>query len=62
MKRKTYNNVMKAIKIIQNKGYNFEEAKEIVMNIFEQYENSYYNIEFYLDKVLDKVTWVKESV
>ena len=54
MKRKTYNNVMKGIKIIQKKGYDFQEASEIVLKVFEEHENGEMPIEFYLDKIVNK--------
>ena len=54
MKRKTYNNVMKGIKIIQKKGYDFQEASEIVLKVFEEHENGEMPIEFYLDKIVSK--------
>ena len=54
MNRKTYNNVMKGIKIIQKKGYDFQEASEIVLKVFDEHENGEMPIEFYLDKVISK--------
>ena len=54
MKRKTYNNVMKGIKIIQKKGYDFQEASEIVLKVFDEHENGEIPIEFYLDKIVSK--------
>ena len=54
MKRKTYNNVMKGIKIIQKKGYDFQEASEIVLKVSDEHENGEMPIEFYLDKIVSK--------
>ena len=54
MKKKTYNNVMKGIKIIQKKGYGFKEAGDIVLKVFDEHENEEMPIEFYLDKVISK--------
>ena len=54
MKRKTYNNVMKGIKIIQKKGYDFKEAGDIVLKVCDEHENEEIPIEFYLDKVISK--------
>ena len=54
MKRKTYNNVLKGIKIVQKKGYDFQEASEIVLKVFDEHENEEMSIEFYLDKVISK--------
>ena len=59
MKRKTYNNVLKAIKIIQKKGYNFQESSEIVLKVFEEQENGEMPIEWWLDKIVDKEEWLK---
>ena len=54
MKRKTYNNVLKGIKIIQKKGYDFQESSDIVLKVFDEHENEETPIEFYLDKVISK--------
>ena len=54
MKRKTYNNVLKGIKIIQKKGYDFKEAGDIVLKVFNEHENGEMPIEFYLDKIVSK--------
>ena len=54
MKRKTYNNVMKGIKIIQKKGYDFKEAGDIVLKVFDEHENGEMPIEFYLNKIVSK--------
>ena len=54
MKRKTYNNVLKGIKIIQKKGYDFQEASEIVLKVFDEHENGEMPIEFYLNKIVSK--------
>ena len=36
MKNLTYRNLMRGIKIIQAKGYDFDEANKIARNLFEQ--------------------------
>ena len=59
MKRKTYNNVLKGIKIIQKKGYDFQEASEIVLKVFEEHENGEMPIEWWLDKIISKEEWLK---
>lgn len=59
MKRKTYNNVLKGIKIIQKKGYNFQESSEIVLKVFEEHENGKMSIEWWLDKIVNKEEWLK---
>ena len=59
MKRKTYNNVMKGIKIIQKKGYDFKEASDIVLKVFDEHENGEMPIEWWLDKIISKEEWLK---
>ena len=59
MKRKIYNNVLKGIKIIQKKGYNFQESSEIVLKVFEEHENGEVPIEWWLDKIISKEEWLK---
>lgn len=61
MERKTYNNVMKATKMIQKKGYNFEEASQMAINLFDEHIKEMNSIEFYIDKILDKDTWEREN-
>jgi c-di-GMP-related signal transduction protein len=61
MKRKTYKNVLKAIKMIEVKGYNFEEASQIALNIFDTYENGEKPIEFYINKVATKEDWLNDQ-
>lgn len=38
MKRKTYNNVQKAGKLIQKKGYDKQESLEIAVKLFDELE------------------------
>ena len=45
---------MKGIKIIQKKGYDFQEASEIVLKVFDEHENGEMLIEFYLDRIVRK--------
>ena len=45
---------MNGIKIIQKKGYDFQEASEIVLKVFDEHENEEMPIEFYLDKIVSK--------
>lgn len=61
MKRRTYNNVLKAIKIIQKKGYSFEESRDIVLKVFDEHENGQMSIEFWLDKIARKEQWKKHN-
>lgn len=61
MKRKTYNNIMKATKIIQKKGYSFEEASQMAIRLFDEHTKDMNSIEFYIDKILDKEIWEREN-
>lgn len=60
IKRKTYNNVLKAIKMIQKKGYSFDEANEMAIRLFDENTKEMNSIEFYIDKILDKEEWERE--
>lgn len=39
IKRKTYYNFMRVVRMIQEKGYDFEESCKTAHRIFEQYES-----------------------
>ena len=56
MKRKTYNNVLKAIKLIQKKGYTFDESSEIALKCFDNAEQNKngMSIEWYIDRIINK--------
>ena len=55
MKRRTYNNVLKATKMIERKGYPHEKANEIAIQIFDKAERQKngMSIEWYIDKIRD---------
>ena len=55
MKRRTYNNMLKATKLIANKGYEWNRANEIAMQIFDEAEKQKngMSIEWYIDKIAD---------
>lgn len=55
MKRRTYNNMLKATKLIANKGYEWNKANEIAMQIFDEAEKQKngMSIEGYIDKIAD---------
>ena len=55
MKRRTYNNMLKATKLIANKGYEWNKANEIAMQIFDESEKQKngMSIEWYIDKLAD---------
>jgi len=52
---------MKAIKIIQKKGYTFDEASEIVLKCFDNAEANPNgcSVEYYLDKIVAKEEWLQ---
>lgn len=62
MKRKTHNNVVKATKMIQKKGYSFEEANEMAIRLFDENTKEMNSIEFYIDKIQEKVITVAERI
>lgn len=56
MKRKTYNNVLKAGKLIEKKGYGKQEALEMAVKVFdnmELYKNGM-SVEWWIDKIAEK--------
>ena len=56
MIRKTYNNMVKATKMIFEKGYSWEEANEIAIQIFEQTRTSKngMSVEWWIGKLRNK--------
>ena len=55
MKRRTYNNMLKATKLIANKGYEWNKANEIAIQIFDEAEKQKngMSIEWYINKLTD---------
>lgn len=53
MKRRTYNNMLKATKMIVAKGYQWDEANEIAIECFSQMEalNNGMPVEWFIDKI-----------
>lgn len=62
MKRKTYNNVLKAGKLIQKKGYGEKESLEMAVKVFDNMEiiNNGMPAEWFIDKIADKASWEGE--
>lgn len=62
MKRKTYNNVLKAGKLIQKKGYGEKEALEMAVKVFDDMAmiNNGMSAEWFIDKIADKAIWEAE--
>lgn len=59
MKQKTYYNVMRASRMIMEKGYTQKEAIEIAVKIFNEHENGQMPIEYFIEKVITKQEWEK---
>lgn len=62
MKRKTYNNVLKATKIITKKGYTWEEANEIAIQCFDdmQQTNNGMDVEWFINKIVTREEYINE--
>ncbi|WP_395546768.1 MULTISPECIES: hypothetical protein [unclassified Lacrimispora] len=60
MKRKTYNNVLKAGILIQKKGYDEKEALELAVRLFDNLPEGK-DVEFLIDKVATKEEWLKDQ-
>ena len=56
MKRMTYNNVLKAGRLIQKKGYGNKESLEMAIKIFDGM-----SIEWRINQIVDKETWKREA-
>jgi len=56
MKKRTYNNMIKAVKLIENKGYNREEANEIAIQCFDNMEQTKngMSVEWFIQKIVNK--------
>lgn len=56
MKRKTYNNVLKAGKLIEKKGYGKKESLEMAVRIFDNMEicKNGMPAEWWIDKIAKK--------
>ena len=56
MKRKTYNNVLKASKLIMKKGYEKQEALEMAVQVFDNMETlkNGMSAEWFIEKIVPK--------
>lgn len=63
MKKRTYNNVLKAMRLIQKKGYEKKESLEMAIKIFDEMEllNNGMSIEWRINKIVDKETLKREA-
>lgn len=59
MKRKTYNNVLKAARLIMKKGYEEKESLEMAVKIFDEMEtlNNGMSIEWRISQIIPKSEW-----
>ena len=59
MKRKTYNNVLKAARLIRKKGYEEKESLEMAIKIFDEMEvlNNGMTIEWRISQIIPKSEW-----
>ena len=59
MKRKTYNNVVKAARLIMKKGYEEKESLEMAVKIFDEMEtlNNGMTIEWRISQIIPKSEW-----
>lgn len=57
MKRKTYNNVLKAGKLIQKKGYSEKESLEMAVQCFDNLEqmNNGMSVEWLIEFIKEKI-------
>lgn len=58
MKRKTYNNVLKAGKLIQKKGYEKKESLQMAVNLFDQLEQ--FKNGMSVEWLIEKLAYVNE--
>lgn len=59
MKKKTYNNVVKASRLIMKKGYEKQEALEMAVKIFDELEalNNGMTAEWRISQIIPKSEW-----
>lgn len=59
MKKKTYNNVVKAAKLIMKKGYEEKESLEMAVKIFDEMValNNGMTIEWRISQIMPKTEW-----
>lgn len=63
MKYRTYKNMEKATQMIVAKGYDWKTANEIAMRCFDNMQQSKngMSVEWWIDRIVDKETWKRES-
>ena len=62
MKKKTYNKVLKAAKLIMKKGYEYKESLEMAVKIFDEMEalNNGMSIEWRISQIIPKAEWEEQ--
>ena len=62
MKKKTYNNVLKAAKLIMKKGYEYKKSLEMAVKIFDEMEalNNRMSIEWRISYIIPKEEWEEQ--
>ena len=61
MMRRTYNNMVKATKMIMAKGYDKKEANDIAIKCFDDSKTNGMSIEWWINKIVDKGTWERDA-
>lgn len=59
MRHKTYNNIMKAQKLIMKKGYSGQESLDLAVKVFDR-DLSIMPAEWHIDKILSKEEYERE--
>ena len=56
MKKKTYNNVLKAARLIRKKGYEDKESLEMAVQVFDNMEmlQNGMSVEWFIEKIASK--------
>lgn len=62
IKNLTYYNFMRVVRLIEAKGYGFEEAKPIAHRIFEEYNPNGLSVLTMVDRIVPKVEFDKGCV
>ena len=62
MKRKTYNNVIKASRLIMAKGYERQEALEMAVNVFDEMEalKNGMSAEWFISRIIPKQDYLAQ--
>jgi len=62
MVKRTYNNVLKASRIIRKKGYDKQTSFKLALQCFDNMEqnNNIFPVEHYIDKIIPYEQWKEE--